>query len=49
MAQRLNRERAEQRRFAKERGEGTGGRTAAMTFGIFGFHNIRLCRATDDI
>ena len=32
-AQRLERERAEQRRFAKERGESSGGRTAATTFG----------------
>ena len=32
-AQRLQRERAEQRRFAKERGESSGGRNAAITFG----------------
>jgi hypothetical protein len=31
--QRLQRERAEQRRFAKERAEGSGGRNAALTFG----------------
>ena len=33
VAQRLEQERAEQRRFAKERGESSGGRTAATTFG----------------
>lgn len=32
-SQRLQRERAEQRRFAKERGESSGGRNAAITFG----------------
>ncbi|MCJ1480529.1 D-lactate ferricytochrome c oxidoreductase [Schaereria dolodes] len=35
-AQRLERERAEQRRFAKERGESSGGRTAATTFVFVG-------------
>lgn len=33
-AQRLERERAEQRRFAHERGEGNNGRSAAFTFGL---------------
>ena len=33
VAQRLEKERAEQRRFAKIRGEGSGGRAAATTFG----------------
>ncbi|KAI9682349.1 MAG: D-lactate ferricytochrome c oxidoreductase [Caeruleum heppii] len=33
-AQRLQRERAEQRRFAEQRGEGSGGRYAAITFVI---------------
>ncbi|KAI9785950.1 MAG: D-lactate ferricytochrome c oxidoreductase [Geoglossum umbratile] len=33
-AQRLERERAEQRRFAKERGESSQGRSLAITFGI---------------
>ena len=32
--QRLQRERAEQRRFAKERGEHSGGRNTAITFGM---------------
>lgn len=31
--ERLQRERAEQRRFAKERAESSGGRNAALTFG----------------
>lgn len=33
-AQRLERERAEQRRFANERGADRGGRTSALTFGL---------------
>lgn len=32
-AQRLQRERTEQARFAKERGESSGGRNTAITFG----------------
>lgn len=35
VAGRLERERAEQRRFARERGESSGGATAAKTFGEF--------------
>ena len=45
--QRLQRERAEQRRFAKERGEHSGGRNAAITFGIRFLHrkmSIAHCR-----
>ena len=37
-AQRLQRERVEQRRFAKERGESSGGRNAAVTFGKLSLH-----------
>ena len=36
VAQRLERERAEQQRFAKIRGEGGGGRPAAIAFGMLG-------------
>ena len=40
VGQRLERERAEQRRFAKERGESSGGRTAATTFGTTLSHHL---------
>jgi D-lactate dehydrogenase (cytochrome) len=41
VAQRLARERAEQRRFAEARGESGGGRMAAMTFGEIGAQDGR--------
>ncbi len=34
-AQRLERDRAEQRRFAQQRGESSGGRNSAITFGDY--------------
>lgn len=37
-AERLERERAEQRRFAEARGEAHGGRNAAFTFGLITLH-----------
>lgn len=40
-SQRLQRERAEQARFAKERGESKGGRNAAITFGkLSSIHDV---------
>ena len=45
IGQRLERERAEQARFAEARGEGTsGGRYAAITFGTFPYYIIRYAR-----
>ena len=52
-AQRLERERAEQRKYAEERGESVGGRNAALTFGNHNpyrraMRNLALCDRNGD-